>query len=77
MIRGSSVKLERRSADPWSVSTAAETTSLGLDPDAQRVIEERRARRLSRLASRDRATLIVSAGLFVVVAGAMALLIPS
>ena len=59
------------------MSTAAETTSLGLDPDAQRVIEERRARRLSRLARRDRATLIISAGLFVVVAGAMAAFIPS
>ena len=59
------------------MSTAAETTSLGLDPDAQRVIEERRARRLSRLARRDRATLIISAGLFVVAAGAMAAFIPS
>jgi len=59
------------------VSTAADATSLGLDPDAQRVIEERRARRLSRLASRDRTTLIVSAALFVVVAGTMAVLIPS
>jgi HD-GYP domain-containing protein (c-di-GMP phosphodiesterase class II) len=59
------------------VSTAADATSLGLDPDAQRVIEERRARRLSRLASRDRTTLIVSAALFVVAAGAMAVLISS
>ena len=59
------------------MSTAADAPSLGLDPDAQRVIEERRARRLSRLASRDRATLIVSAALFVAVAGAMAVLIPS
>jgi putative nucleotidyltransferase with HDIG domain len=59
------------------VSTAADAPSLGLDPDAQRVIEERRARRLSRLASRDRTTLIVSAALFMVVAGAMTVLIPS
>ena len=52
-------------------------TSRTLDPDAQRVIEERRARRLSRLAVRDRITLLVSLGLFVTVAGAMALLLPS
>jgi putative nucleotidyltransferase with HDIG domain len=63
------------------VTTAAEitsrTTSPGLDPDAQRVIEEQRARRLSRLATRDRATLVVSLGLFLAVAGTLALLIPS
>ena len=41
------------------------------------MVEERRARRLSRLASRDRTTLIVSSGLFVAVAGAMAVLMPS
>ena len=76
-ILGPSVKLERRAADLGYVSTAADTPSIGLDPDAQRVIEERRARRLSRLASRDRTTLIVSSGLFVAVAGAMAVLMPS
>ena len=76
-IRGPSVKLERRAADLGYVSTAADAPSIGLDPDAQRVIEERRARRLSRLASRDRTTLIVSSGLFVAVAGAMAVLMPS
>ncbi|HEV8603646.1 MAG TPA: HD-GYP domain-containing protein [Gaiellaceae bacterium] len=63
------------------MTTAAEitsrTTSPGLDPDAQRVIEEQRARRLSRLATRDRATLVVSLGLFLAVAGTLALLIPS
>ena len=60
------------------MSTAAGTThSVALDPEAQRVIEERRARRLDRLARRDRATLIVSVGLFLAVAGALAVLIPS
>ena len=60
------------------MSTAAGTThSVALDPEAQRVIEERRARRLSRLATRDRATLLVSAALFLGVAGAMAALMPS
>jgi len=59
------------------VTTAAGTTSLALDPDAQRVIEEQRARRLSRLAVRDRATLVVSLGLFLAVAAALALLLPS
>ena len=60
------------------MSTAAGSThSIALDPDAQRVIEERRARRLDRLARRDRATLIVSVSLFLVVAGALAVLIPT
>ena len=60
------------------MSTAAGTThSVALDPEAQRVIEERRARRLDRLARRDRATLIVSVALFLVVAGGLAVLIPS
>jgi len=58
------------------VATAA-TTSLELDPDAQRVIEEQRARRLSRLATRDRATIAVSLGLFLAVAGLLAALLPS
>jgi HD-GYP domain-containing protein (c-di-GMP phosphodiesterase class II) len=58
-------------------TAAGGTHSVALDPDAQRVIEERRARRLNRLARRDRATLIVSVALFVAVAGAMAVLIPS
>jgi HD-GYP domain-containing protein (c-di-GMP phosphodiesterase class II) len=53
------------------------THSVALDPDAQRVIEERRARRLDRLARRDRATLVVSVALFLAVAGALFLLVPS
>jgi len=63
------------------VTTAAEitsrTTSPALDPDAQRVIEEQRARRLSRLPTRDRAALVVSLGLFLTVAAALAVLLPS
>jgi HD-GYP domain-containing protein (c-di-GMP phosphodiesterase class II) len=62
------------------MSSAAGTTSghsIALDPDAQRVIEEQRARRLSRLATRDRTTLIVSVGAFLLVAGLLAALIPS
>jgi putative nucleotidyltransferase with HDIG domain len=63
------------------VTSAAETTSHThspeLDPDAQRVIEEQRARRLSRLATRDRATLVVSLGLLLSVAGILAFTIPS
>jgi HD-GYP domain-containing protein (c-di-GMP phosphodiesterase class II) len=58
------------------VATAA-TTSLALDPDAQRVIEEQRARRLSRLAIRDRATTVVSLALFFAVAGSLALVFSS
>ena len=59
------------------MATAAGTTSLALDPDAQRVIEEQRARRLSRLATRDRATLVFSLGCFLAVAGLLAALVPS
>jgi HD-GYP domain-containing protein (c-di-GMP phosphodiesterase class II) len=60
------------------MSTAASSThSVALDPEAQRAIEQRRARRLDHLARRDRATLIVSVGLFLTVAGALAVLIPS
>jgi putative nucleotidyltransferase with HDIG domain len=63
------------------VTTAAETsshtTSVALDPDAQRVIEEQRARRLSRLATRDRATTAVSLALFLVAAGSLAAVLPS
>jgi HD-GYP domain-containing protein (c-di-GMP phosphodiesterase class II) len=53
------------------------THSVALDPDAQREIEERRARRLDRLARRDRATLFVSVGLFLVVSIALFALIPT
>jgi HD-GYP domain-containing protein (c-di-GMP phosphodiesterase class II) len=60
------------------MSTAAGSTqSIALDPDAQRVIEEQRARRLDRLASRDRTTLVASLGLFLGVAGSLAALVPS
>jgi HD-GYP domain-containing protein (c-di-GMP phosphodiesterase class II) len=60
------------------MSTAAGSThSIALDPDAQRVIEEQRARRLDRLASRDRTTLVVSLGLFLGIAGSLAVLVPS
>jgi HD-GYP domain-containing protein (c-di-GMP phosphodiesterase class II) len=48
-----------------------------LDPQAQRVIEEQRARRLRRLADREWRSLAVSAGLFLVVAGVLALWLPS
>ncbi len=64
-------------ADLAYVAAATGTTSTTLDPDAQRVIEEQRARRLSRLATRDRVTTIVSLGLFLAVAGSLALLLPS
>jgi HD-GYP domain-containing protein (c-di-GMP phosphodiesterase class II) len=48
-----------------------------LDPQAQRVIEEQRARRLERLADREWRSLAVSAGLFLVVAGGLAIWVPS
>jgi hypothetical protein len=57
------------------MSSAAGTATL--DPRAQRVIEERRARRLSRLAARERRSLLLSVGLFLAVALAMASRIPS
>jgi HD-GYP domain-containing protein (c-di-GMP phosphodiesterase class II) len=48
-----------------------------LDPQAQRVIEEQRARRLRRLADRERRSLAVSSALFLVLAGGLALAVPS
>jgi HD-GYP domain-containing protein (c-di-GMP phosphodiesterase class II) len=57
------------------MSTAAGTATL--DPRAQRVIEEQRARRLSRLAVRERRSLFLSVGAFLVTAGAMAVAMPS
>jgi HD-GYP domain-containing protein (c-di-GMP phosphodiesterase class II) len=48
-----------------------------LDPQAQRAIEEQRARRLRRLADREWRSLAVSAGLFLVVAGGLAIWLPS
>ena len=59
------------------MSSAAVTGSTGLDPATQRVIEEQRARRLSRLARRERLSLLVSAGLFLAVATVMAVAIPT
>ena len=57
------------------MSTAAGTASL--DPRSQRVIEERRARRLSRLAARERRTLLLSVGAFLATAVVMVDAIPS
>jgi HD-GYP domain-containing protein (c-di-GMP phosphodiesterase class II) len=60
------------------MATAAATTgSATLDPADQRVVEERRARRLHRLARRERISLLVSAGAFLVCALLMAGLIPT
>jgi hypothetical protein len=60
------------------VSTAADTPRSALfDPDEQRVIEERRARRLQRLARRELLSFAVFAGGFVAVALLMAVFIPS
>src|SRR5438105_9967213 len=58
------------------MSTAA-TTRADLDPDSQRVIEEQRARRLGRLAERDRAAVLGSAAGFVAVALVLAWQLPS
>jgi HD-GYP domain-containing protein (c-di-GMP phosphodiesterase class II) len=52
-------------------------SSAALDPAAQRVIEQARARRLSRLATRERRSLVISVGAFLAVAVAMAELVPS
>lgn len=57
------------------MSTAAGTASL--DPRSQRVIEERRARRLSRLAARERRTLLFSVGAFLAAAVVMVDAVPS
>ena len=60
------------------MSTAADTPRSALfDPDEQRVIEERRARRLQRLARRELLSFVVFAGGFVAVALLMAVFIPS
>jgi HD-GYP domain-containing protein (c-di-GMP phosphodiesterase class II) len=59
------------------MSTAAVSGSAGLDPAAQRVIEEQRARRLSRLAQRERLSLLVSAGAFLGCAVLMAGAVPT
>jgi HD-GYP domain-containing protein (c-di-GMP phosphodiesterase class II) len=61
------------------MSTAAPlpSRSVLLDPEEQRVIEEQRARRLSRLARRELLSILVFAGGFLVVAVALAVLMPS
>jgi HD-GYP domain-containing protein (c-di-GMP phosphodiesterase class II) len=59
------------------MSTAAVSGSAGLDPAAQRVIEEQRARRLDRLARRERLSLLVSAGAFLACALLMVGLMPT
>jgi HD-GYP domain-containing protein (c-di-GMP phosphodiesterase class II) len=57
------------------MSTAAGTATL--DPGAQRVIEEQRARRINRLATRERWSLLISAGSFLVAATALAVFLPT
>jgi HD-GYP domain-containing protein (c-di-GMP phosphodiesterase class II) len=62
------------------MSTAATTTparSVLLDPDEQRVIEERRARRLHSLARRELYSFVVFAGGFLATAFTLALELPS
>ncbi len=61
------------------MSTAAPlpSRSVLLDPEEQRVIEEQRARRLSRLARRELLSIFVFAGGFLVVAVVLAVLMPS
>ena len=50
---------------------------MGLDPDAQRVIEEQRVRRLARLAANERVSLAISNLLFFACAGALIAFVPS
>ncbi len=60
------------------MSTAVPATnSLLLDPDEQRVIEETRARRLQRLAVRERVAFVLFSGGFAVAAAMTALVFPS
>jgi HD-GYP domain-containing protein (c-di-GMP phosphodiesterase class II) len=60
------------------MSTAVVSGSAAaLEPDAQTLIEERRARRLTKLAIRERRSLIASAGGFLAVAVSLAVLMPS
>jgi HD-GYP domain-containing protein (c-di-GMP phosphodiesterase class II) len=60
------------------MATAAATTGRAtLDPADQRIVEERRARRLNRLARRERISLLVSAGAFLAAALLMAGLVPT
>ena len=61
------------------MTTAAGATpsSVLLDPDEQRVIEEQRARRLHRLARRELTSVVVFSGGFLAAALALAFLVPS
>jgi HD-GYP domain-containing protein (c-di-GMP phosphodiesterase class II) len=63
----------------FPMSTAASTSprSVLLDPDEQRVIEERRTRRLQRLARRELWSFVLFGGGFVAAAVLLALLVPS
>jgi putative nucleotidyltransferase with HDIG domain len=67
------IKRNACATDDFPVSTAASI----LDPDAQRVIEEQRARRLRSLATRDRAALFVSLGAFLATAVSLAVFLSS
>jgi putative nucleotidyltransferase with HDIG domain len=59
------------------MSSAAPTTPRLLDPEEQRVIEERRARRLHRLARRELFSFVVSAAGFAAAGTLLAVLVPS
>ncbi|MGB2952260.1 MAG: HD-GYP domain-containing protein [Gaiellaceae bacterium] len=60
-----------------SAAAANVDTPVGLDPEAQRAIEARRARRLRRLAARDRWSFLCSTAGFLAVCAAMAAFLPS
>ncbi|HSC50165.1 MAG TPA: HD-GYP domain-containing protein [Gaiellaceae bacterium] len=60
-----------------STAATAPVRSALLDPDEQRVIEEQRARRLSRLARRELWSVVVFSGGFLVTAVLLATLLPS
>jgi HD-GYP domain-containing protein (c-di-GMP phosphodiesterase class II) len=60
-----------------STAATAHPRSVLLDPEEQRVIEEQRARRLSRLARRELLSIFVFAGGFLVVAALLAALLPT
>ena len=72
---GPRVKGTSDRADFRAMSSAAGTATL--DPRAQRVIEEQRARRQNRLAARERRSLVASVGAFLVVAVALAEAMPT
>jgi HD-GYP domain-containing protein (c-di-GMP phosphodiesterase class II) len=62
---------------PMSTAVPTSPRSVLLDPDEQRVIEERRARRLQNLARRELWSFVVFAGGFAVAALLLALYVPS